>query len=131
MIEEIGYTSSRIKEKEEKEEKAEEEKAYLRLIKIFNKEAEKRKSPYRILMLCSYPHLYFLERWFFNLLENKKEISQIYHDKNTNQFSFIYGLTEEVFKAIEPIIININIKINVKLRTGEIPVKYKILKNLK
>ena len=131
VIEDIGYTSQRISEKEKREKEEKERRIYLKLEETFNKEAKKRNSPYRILTRYICPHLYLIEKWFFNLFENKKELNQIYYHRETNQFSFIYGLDEKIFKAIEPILNNIDIKFDIELNTGEVPIKYKILENLK
>lgn len=129
-IEEIEISGERQEALRKEKEKVKEGKKYEGVCKEFNQEAKKRNSPYRILITCLYPHLCLIERWFFNLFEYRKELNQMYYDKDENKFSFIDGLDNDVFKAIEPILNEIEIKFDVKLKNGEVPTKYKILQNL-
>ena len=127
-IEKIEYTSERIKEKRKKKEENQKEKTDLKLIESFNKKAKEISSPYRIFNSMGFLHLFLLKKWF--IFEYKEELNQIYYSKSEDEFSFIRGLDEHRFRAIEPILNNIDVKFKVELKSGKIPTKYKIIDNL-
>ncbi len=127
-IEKIDYTSERIEEEENKKELEEKKERNLKLIELFNKKAKEMNSNYRIFISGKYPHLFLIKKLL--IFKNQEELNQIYYSKDEDEFSFIDGLDEYTFKTIEPILNNIDIKFNIKLKSGEIPIKYKILENL-
>lgn len=127
-IENIDYTTERKEAKRNKDEKTNEQIVYQKLITSFNKKAKEINSPYRILISYEYPHLYLIKKWL--IFEDKEKINQIYYSKEKNTFSFIYGLDEKTFKAIEIILNKLEIKFDIELKSGKIPTKYKIIKNL-
>lgn len=132
-IKDIDYTNDRIRKKEKKEENIKEQKVYQELIKKFNKKAKELDSPYRVNIKHNYPHLTKIinnKILFWNYKE-MEEITQIIYLNNENYFVFYGGLSFKIFNDIEKILNNIDIKFEVKLKSGKIPAKYKILEELK
>lgn len=133
-IKNIDYTNDRIREKEEKEEKKEdskEQKAYQELIKKFNEKANKLKILYKIGLQYKHPHLYKIKKhkFLFWNWEEEEEMAHIIYLED--YFVFYDGLSSKTFREIEEILNNIDIKFEVKLKSGKIPAKYKILEELK
>ncbi len=131
-IDKIGYTEKRIKRKEGENTKKEERKRYKKLLNEFNKKAEELKSPYCIRLLYNYPHLSKVvnRKLFFWSYKEILEITQLVYIDGGNYFVFSGGLDFKTFKDVEEILNNISIKFEVKLKSGTIPVKYKILEEL-
>lgn len=131
-IKEIGYTEERINEKEMKKEDDEEQKRHKKLIKEFNKKAEELKSYYRIGIKYAHPHLNKIvnRKLFFWNYKEVEEITQVVYISIGDYFVFNDGLNFKIFKEIERILNSISIKFKVKLKSGKIPVKYKILEEL-
>lgn len=133
-IEEIGYTEKRMKSGKRTKEKSEEQKRYRKLMKDFNKKAEELNSPYRILLSYEHPHLNKIvkKKILFWEYEEKIELNQLVYLNwsNNNYFVFCDGLNIKTFKEIEDILNSIDIRFEVKLKSGKIPTKYKIIEEL-
>ncbi len=99
-----------------------------KLIREFNDKAVEINSPYRIRLLhTKYPHL--MKKYKFLFLTDYREIEQVYLSEE-GIFSFCSGISSEIFKDIEQIILNIKSKFEIEINKGKIPIKYKILKKL-
>ena len=134
-IEEIDVDEELRKKNEENEKEKLEKGRYIKLIKEFNKEAEKISCPFRIRFKSygGFPSLFRVKKWW--IFDIGDEYNTIFHFENhhgnkKNIFTFSEGLDYKIFKAIEPILNEINSKFYIKLKNGEVPTKYKILENL-
>lgn len=133
-IEKIGYIEKLKKSGENKEKKREELKHYVKLITEFNKKAEELNSPYRIRILYNYPCLTLNKSFLF--FKHYEDINTLFYRKKDGYcyfkdcFVFYDGLDIKTFKEIEPILNDINIRFEVRLKDGKIPTKYKIIEEL-
>jgi len=135
-IKEIGYTEKIMKNEERKKEERAERKKYGELVKEFNKKAKELKSPYKIKITYKHPHLIKIvdRKLLFWKYQEDKELNQLVYinryTDNDNYFVFFDGLDIKTFKEIEDILNSIDIKFEVKLKSGKIPTKYKIIEEL-
>ncbi len=133
-IKELGYTEERIGKEEIKKDERAERKKYGELIKEFNKKAKELKSPYKIGLMYGHPHLIKIidKKLLFWEYQEERELNQLVHINwgNNDYFVFCDGLNIKTFKEIEDILNSINIKFEVKLKSGKIPTKYKIIEEL-
>ena len=129
VIDNVDITEKRKEEIEEEKEKTKSLNRCKEMAEEFNREANKIGSPYKVKMMSIYPHLYkHLRSWIF---EKEVEIKQIFYYKEKDRFSFIGGVSLNLFKEIEPILNSIKSNFEIELGDGEVPNKYKILKELK
>lgn len=89
-----------------------EELAYEKLIEIFNAEAKKQGSKFRIETQYSYPHL--VKHFFWNF-GNSLGTHQMIWFEPEDLYAFIGGINEETFNEVKPILESIELKFKIEL----------------
>lgn len=142
MIESIRKDEYSIKQEQKAKAKIKERASRLKAIQIlendFNMISKHLNLPFYIHYVQYtkdgnvYPHLYMIKtyKFLFMKFREKLELKQMFWHEKENIWSFCNGLPIEIFKSIEPVLNKCASKFKIEINDGEVPNKYKILKEL-